>query len=913
MRNVFGIEDVENFIDFQSPVVIKNTGHIDGYIPATKVLIEHKGADVDLLKEARQSDGAMLTPFQQAKRYADEMSNARRPDKIVVCNFHEFHIYDLNKEGKDRYKPDVILLKDLEKEYYRLSFLVDETNVHLQKEQELTFKSGELVGLLYDKLKVQYGDESDENLKNLNKLCVRLVFCLYAEDAGIFGKKSMFGDYLKRFNADSLRDALLNLFRILDQKENERSKYEKQELLEFPYVNGGLFSGATLDEIPQLTDEIKTLLVTKASDDFDWSQISPTIFGSLFESTLNMETRRNGGMHYTSIENIHKVIDPLFMNELFDRFEAAKNKPKTKQKERQAELLKLQNDLGNLKFLDPACGSGNFLTETYLSLRRLENKILKEISGGTGYLDLGDVIKVKINQFYGIEINDFAVSVAKTALWIAESQMLAETEGIVNQNFDLLPLKSNANIVEGNALRIDWNTVCPAEQLSYIIGNPPFVGARVMDNGGPQKQDMDYVFGPKWKNYGDLDYVTGWYLRCAEIMQVNPKIKSALVSTNSITQGTQVPILWKPLIEDYNISIDFAWRTFRWDNGAKGEARVHCVIIGFSNTKTAEYAKQEKYIFNTDGGKIPVKNIHPYLIDFPNIFLKSRTKPICDVPQIGIGNKPVDDGNYLFDEIGKNEFVKSEPQAEHFFHRWMGATEFLYNKDSYCLWLGDCTPNELIKLPECLKRVQSVRNFRLKSPDAGTQKLADKPTRFHVENIPDIDYLFIPRTSKETRFYIPMGFVDKNVLSGDSGQLIPGATIYHFGILTSSVHIAWMQIVCGRLETRVRYSGRIVYNNFPWPDVTEKQKAKIEKTAQAILDAREKYPDCSFAQLYGKDSYLFADLVAAHKANDRAVMEAYGFAEGMSDEAIVGELLKMYEKLTANQPETKTKGRKKVK
>ena len=761
LRNVFGIEDVENFIDFQSPVVIKNTGHIDGYIPATKVLIEHKGADVDLLKEARQSDGAMLTPFQQAKRYADEMSNARRPDKIVVCNFHEFHIYDLNKEGKDRYKPDVLFLKDLEKEYYRLSFLVDETNVHLQKEQELTFKSGELVGLLYDKLKVQYGDESDENLKNLNKLCVRLVFCLYAEDAGIFGKKSMFGDYLKRFNADSLRDALLNLFRILDQKENERSKYEKPELLEFPYVNGGLFSGATLDEIPQLTEEIKTLLVTKASDDFDWSQISPTIFGSLFESTLNMETRRSGGMHYTSIENIHKVIDPLFMNQLNEEFETAKainTNKKAKVKEKQDALKGLQDKISKLQFLDPACGSGNFLTETYLSLRRLENKILKELSGGTGYLDLGDVIKVKINQFYGIEINDFAVAVAKTALWIAESQMLAETEGIVNQNFDFLPLKSNANIVEGNALRMDWNDLCPASELSYIIGNPPFVGSsRLSDE---QKQDRALLFGKKG---GELDYVACWYKKAADYVGDN-LICSAFVSTNSICQGQQVFPLWNDLI-NRGFKIDFAYRTFRWDNGAKGEAHVHCVIIGFS--RTSKFAT--KYIFTQDRQAVVAKNINGYLLDADNVFIESRPESLADIPQMVYGNKPTDNGFLFLTEEEKAKMTQTQPNAEKFIKDFLGAEEFINNKKRYCIWLVGASPAEIKQLPEIYERVQSIRNFRLASTKAATRKKADNPTLFdEIRQPKNGHYLLVPCHSSENREYIPIGFVNSDTICGNA-------------------------------------------------------------------------------------------------------------------------------------------------
>lgn len=898
LRNVFGIEDVENFIDFQSPVIIKNTGHIDAYIPATKVLIEHKGADVDLLKEARQSDGAMLTPFQQAKRYADEMSNARRPDKIVVCNFHEFHIYDLNKEGKDRYKPDVLFLKDLEKEYYRLSFLVDETNVHLQKEQELTFKSGELVGLLYDKLKVQYGDESDENLKNLNKLCVRLVFCLYAEDAGIFGKKSMFGDYLKQFNADSLRDALLNLFRILDQKENERSKYEKPELLEFPYVNGGLFSGATLDEIPQLTDEIKSLLVTKASDDFDWSQISPTIFGSLFESTLNRETRKNNGMHYTSIENIHKVIDPLFMNDLNRRFEKAKS---VKERSIKLNALKtLQNDLSNLKFLDPACGSGNFLTETYLSLRRLENKILKELSGGTGYLDLGDIIKVKINQFYGIEINDFAVSVAKTALWIAESQMLAETEGIVNQNFDFLPLKSNANIVEGNALRIDWNVICPAEQLSYIIGNPPFVGNSRLDE--EQQKDRDSLFDDR---AGELDYVCCWYKKAALFIE-NTSIACAFVSTNSICQGQQVTPLWKPLFEK-GITIDFAYKTFRWDSEASIPARVYCIIIGFSyNISGKKLLIDGKISLETD-------HINAYLIPDTDAFINKRNKPLSDVPIVIKGFQPTDNGYFLLDDSEKDALLKVEPQAESFIKPFISAREYLHRKNRWCIWLVGVSPATINSMPLIRDRVLSVKKWREEQKTTGdAYKLRNVPALMRQNsNFTEGDFIVFPRVSGEKRKYVPFGFVENGAIPGDSIMLATDISLYHFGVLCSIVHMAWMRTVCGRLKGDYRYSSDIVYNNFPWPKISDVDRAKIEQTGKMILDARALYPDSSYDDLY--DDLMPIELLKAHQANDKAVMNAYGFKAKMTETDIVTELFKMYEQLTAKQPEAKNKGRKKTK
>lgn len=910
LSSVFEEKD-PHFILFEKQVqdVIQNrtiTNFIDAYIPSTRVMIEHKSGKKDLRDQIKQSDSSKLTPYQQAIKYVPDLPLSQHPKWIITCNFDEFLVHDMEKPNDP---PKQIFLKDLEKEYYRLSFLVDETNVHLQKEKDLTFKSGELVGLLYDKLKEQYGDETDENLKHLNKLCVRLVFCLYAEDAGIFGKKSMFGDYLKRYDADSLRDALLNLFRILDQKENERSKYEKPELLEFPYVNGGLFSGATLDEIPQLTEEIKTLLVTKASDDFDWSQISPTIFGSLFESTLNMETRRSGGMHYTSIENIHKVIDPLFMNELCGRFEEAL---KLSVDTRSKKLKALQNDLGKLCFLDPACGSGNFLTETYLSLRRLENKILKELSGGTGYLDLGDVIKVKINQFYGIEINDFAVSVAHTALWIAESQMLEETKGIVDPKFDFLPLRSNANIVEGNALRMNWNDVCPAEDLSYIIGNPPFVGAREMENGGIQKQDLDIVFGKKWK-HGDLDYVSGWYVKCAEMMRQNSSIKSTLVSTNSITQGTQVSVLWEPLIENYNIGIDFAYRTFRWDNGAKGEAHVHCVIIGFSNNPQNKAAKP---IFNSDGSVEYAQNIHPYLINFPNIFLPNRTAPICNVPEMIFGSTPNDNRGKLskFSTEEKNEIVKKFPKAEKLFKKCLGAEEFIYKKERWCLWLKNVNPIEYFDIKPIVEAIDIVKRIREKSTRSQTQKGATTPMLFGEIRQPENgSYLLIPAHSSENRKYVPFGYESSDVISINANLLIPNANLYHFGVLTSIVHMAWMRVVCGRIKSDYRYSAGIVYNNFPWPDATDEQKAEIERTAQTLLDARNKYSNCTYADMYGDKMYLFSDLVAAHEDNDKAVLAAYGFNNKITENEIVEELFKMYKQITASQPETKSKGRKKMK
>lgn len=939
LTSVFGITEPQAFIEFEKRVKLTHTSFIDAYIPSTKALIEQKGADIDLRKGYKQSDGAVLTPFQQAKRYANEMPYSSRPRWVVVCNFQEFLVYDMENPNGEPYS---ILLKNLEKEYSRLSFLTDEGNIHLKREMELSIKAGELVGKIYDALLAQYKDAtSTETLKSLNVLCVRLVFLLYAEDAGIFGVKNMFYDYMVRFQARDFRRALIDLFQVLDTKKEDRDAYLDADLAQFPYVNGGLFSKNDI-EIPQFTDELRQLILDKASEDFDWSEISPTIFGAVFESTLNPETRRSGGMHYTSIENIHKVIDPLFLNDLRDELEDVKAEPIAKTQLKRAS--EFQNKLASLKFLDPACGSGNFLTESYLSLRRLENEAI--LMQTKGQMQMGfeetNPIKVTIHQFYGIEINDFAVSTATTALWIAESQMLKETSKIIQFDLDMLPLKTYHNIKEGNALRESWtewtvdeeNPIVIAAQanvypmsetpptmvqepvlkyssidlysdeinlhtkrkevetyhvdFNYIMGNPPFVGARLMNES--QKQDMIDIFGKKWKNIGNMDYVSGWYYKATILMRDN-NIRTALVSTNSITQGEQVANLWKPLFENYGIQIDFAYRTFRWDSEASLKAHVHCVIVGFSACQS-----KQRTIYTESATPIQAQNINPYLIDAPIAWIESRNKPLCDVPEIGIGNKPIDGGNYLFTEEEMHEFIKKEPKAEQYFRKWIGADEFINRWFRYCLWLGDCTPGELRSMPECLKRVQAVRDFRLASKSEGTRKIADKPTRFHVENMPDGNYMLIPRVSSEKRRYVPIGYINDGVLSSDSVHITTNATLYHFGILTSNVHMAWMRVVCGRLEMRYRYSKDIVYNNFPWPTPTEEQKAKIEHTAQAILDVRAKYPESSLADLYDEVT-MPPELRRAHQDNDRVVMAAYGFSTKMTESECVAELFKLYEEL----------------
>lgn len=881
LTKVYGVEDISAFISFEDQVHLDHTSFIDGYIPSTKVMIEQKSLGKDLNKPIRQSDGSLCTPFQQAKRYVTDLPLSKHPRWIVTCNFAEFYVYDMERPNGE---PEKIKLADLPKEYYRLSFLTKTDSEHIKKEMEVSLQAGELVGKLYNAILKQYHDpENPDSLRSLNMLCVRLVFCLYAEDAGIFGRHEMFHDYLSRFDVKDVRKALIELFRMLDTKECDRDSYDDTPVAEFPYVNGGLFADENI-EIPQFNEEIVDLLLKNASEDFDWSKISPTIFGAVFESTLNPETRRSGGMHYTSIENIHKVIDPLFLDDLKAELEEIKQGKKAIKK--RVEMFK--NKLSSLKFLDPACGSGNFLTETYISLRRLENEAIKlTIDNGQLMFDTGDVIRVSIGQFYGIEINDFAVTVAKTALWIAESQMMHETEEIISKSLDFLPLKSYANIVEANALRIDWENVVPKSELNYIMGNPPFVGARLMSDG--QKADVFSVFDGV-KNNGNLDYVSCWYKKAADLM-TGTEIRTALVSTNSITQGEQVAILWKNLFQS-GVHIDFAYRTFIWDSEASSKAHVHCVIVGFSKARN----NAAKRLFN-NGVVKTVNNINGYLVDAEDIFIESRNKPICNVPEIGIGNKPVDDGNYLFTKEEMENFVLQEPAAKPYFHPFYGAKEFINQQPRYCLWLGDCTPKELRSMPKCLERVEAVKNFRLNSKSEGTRKLADKPTRFHVENMPKGKFLVIPQVSSERRRYIPIGYMDDSVLCSDKVRIMPNATLYHFGVLTSNVHMSWMRTICCRLKSDYSYTVNDVYNNFPWCNPTPEQKALIEQTAQSILDARALYPDCSLADLYDEVT-MPPELRKAHQANDRAVMKAYGFdVKTMTESSCVAELMKMYKRL----------------
>lgn len=874
LGNVYGVPNPTEWVEFEDKVQLDSTSFIDVMIPATHVMIEQKSLGKDLRKPIRQSDGTMLTPFQQAQRYSAALPYSQRPRWIVTCNFAEIDVYDMENPNSE---PQHIALINLGDDYYRLQFLVDTGSVHINKEMEVSMQAGEIVGRMYDALIKEYDLTDPRSMRYLNILCVRLVFCLYAEDAGIFGRHDMFHDYLDRYEAADMRDALLRVFDTLNTPVERRSKYLRPDLAAFPYTNGGLF--AEQIDVPPFTEEMRHVLLQHASLDFDWSQISPTIFGGVFESTLNAVTRRSGGMHYTSIENIHKVIDPLFLDGLKRKLADITDEPVFKR--RLKALHEFQDQLASLVFLDPACGSGNFLTETYLSLRRLENQVIKLIYNMEPLDAFVNPIKVSINQFYGIEINDFAVTVATTALWISESQMMAETESIIHHDIDFLPLHSYANIHEGNALHMDWRHVCP--HPDYIIGNPPFVGARLMSP--EQKDDMLYVFGKDWKNLGNIDYVGAWYKRSAELMK-GTSIQTALVSTNSISQGEQVANLWAPLMRD-GLKINFAHCTFRWDSEASLKAHVHVVIVGFSYVDN-----HNKFIFD-NGQTIKAAHINPYLVDAPDTFIYSRSKALCNVPAIGIGNKPIDGGNYLFKKEEMDEFIKKEPKSASYFHLWYGSEEFIHQKPRYCLWLGDCSPKEINEMPLCKKRVENVRLLRLASKSAGTRRLADRPTRFHVENMPNGDSIIIPSVSSEKRRYVPMGFIHKGTFASNLVLLIPSATLYHFGILESNVHMAWMRVVCGRLEMRYRYSKDVVYNNFPWPSPTAEQAEKIATTAQGILDARSHYPDSSLADLYNPNLMPY-DLLEAHRANDRAVMAAYGFATRMTETECVSRLFDLY-------------------
>jgi len=970
LRDVFGVANPEDSIQFEKRIKLGHTSFIDAYIPETKVLIEQKSIDVDLRKEARQSDGTLLTPYRQAKRYADEMPNSLRPSWIVVCNFREFLIYDMEKPHDE---PVQVLLEELPDKFECLQFMVNYKKTSVSPEEQISLKAGELVGKLYDALYKEYINPDESSLRSLNILCVRIVFCLYAEDAGLFETRTAFEDYIKSFSAENLRRGIMDLFKILNTKPENRDKYDTK-INSFPYVNGGLFAADDI-EIPNFTKEIVDVIVNFCAP-FDWSKISPTIFGAVFESTLNPETRRKGGMHYTSIENIHKVIDPLFMDDLRsefceimgiyspskiegvsakadggvcgfshtpqslrdsspnlgEQFRSCKVSAKTKKR-----LEQFRNKLASLTFLDPACGSGNFLTETYISLRRLENEILKIIYGSQMFVGHGaSPIKVKISQFYGIEINDFAVTVAKTALWIAESQMMKETEEIVNEDIDFLPLSTSATIVEGNALRVDWrylreeaevptikakktNLIYPmmvkekeveygeinlvtdeisvgktlrkqeANHYDYIMGNPPFVGQALRTK--EQAADMQAVFAPSTAG-GKLDYVAGWYKKASDLMKETDS-ECAFVSSNSICQGESVNLLWKDFLAN-GIFINFAHSTFKWTSESTDAAAVMCVVVGFSYKE-----RKEKLLFASEQRKI-VSHINGYLTAASDVFIKNRSKSInAGAATVAQGSPPADGGKLLMTAAERENFIKKYPELEAVIKPCVGSKEFI-NDTSYsrfCFWFADVKPSDFQHIKELRERFEYVHDFRLKSPVDRIQKTADKPYLFTQNRQPKTDYLIIPRTSSSKRRYIPIGFLPSDVIVSDAAVIVYDATLYEFGLISSNVHNSWMRMIAGRLKDDYRYAPSVWYN-FPLPTPTKAQKEAIQKSAQGILNARKMYPNKSLADMYGQDMYLFPELLETHKENDKTIMQAYGFNPKMTEAEIVAELFKMYEKLT---------------
>ena len=884
-----GFKNPSEHVRFEFPIEVDGRQcYIDVWIPTTDVLIEQKSRGIDLDKPVQQSDGSFCTPFEQAKRYADALPYSKRPRWIITCNFDEFRIYDLDRLPTSIVPidnaPQIIKFKRLPVELRRLNFLVDPNDENIF-DGSIDIKAVESIEKIRETFarkmlgKQKSAANPIERLTpnqraQLNRFSVRLVFCLYAEDASLF-VPNQFVDFVKR-HADDFDNALAALFKVLDTPDKPvdlRPRDLPKVLRDFPYVNGGLFA-ANAEDIPDFDKVVANSIDLNANDNqLNWFAINPTIFGALFESNLNEDTRRAGGMHFTSRANILKLIKPLFLDALHDEFDEIKRKTK---KNRRRALEQFQDKLASLTFLDPACGSGNFLTETYIKLRELENDVLREL------LKFGVpcTIKVSIDQFYGIEINDFAAAIAQTAMWISESKMYFDTEVLARKGVSLLPLRHSARIVCGNALRIDWNEVVP-DGVDYIIGNPPFSGARVMTP--ENKADLVRVFDG-WKNVGNLDFIACWFKRAADFM-VGTETRAAFVATNSIAQGESVGTLWTPLFD--SCRIDFAYRTFCWTSESENPAAVHCVIIGFS---TAPDTKP-RIIFDGEK-KIIAKNINGYLLDAPDFSVERRAKPICNVPPMMMGSMPVDGGNLIIDANEVEEFIRSEPAARKFIRPLLGAEEFINNKRRYCLWLVDAAEDDL-KLPLIAARVKAVRQFRLSSKADSTRRAAAFAEKFHAVRQPSTNYIAVPKVSSERRKYIPIGFVSPDVIATDLLFVVPDAELFHFGVLTSSVHMAWMRLVAGRLEISYRYSAVMVYNNFPWCDRT----SAIERTAARILEVRQQFQNRSLASLYD-ESTMPSELRAAHAANDRAVLDAYGFSAEMSEAEIVTRLMDLYQCLT---------------
>lgn len=841
--NVFGINR-RKFATFEHRV--KKLNEKDGYIDLlwkANILVEMKSRGQDLEKA-----------FRQAKEYTQNLPQNELPKLILICDFENFHLYDLETDEINRFK-----LKDLVQNVNYFGFLLGYQKRIYKEQDPVNIQAAERMGKLHDSLEdIGYTGHA------LEVYLVRLLFCLFAEDTSIFNKQQ-FQDYIERRTSEDGSDlaAKLNeLFFVLNTPEDKRLKNLDEQLAEFPYVNGKLFE----EMLPPAAFSSKMRQALINCCYLDWSKISPAIFGSMFQSVMNPQERRNLGAHYTSEKNILKLIKPLFLDDLFREFESVKNS--------RVKLMDFHKKLGTLKFLDPACGCGNFLVITYRELRLLELEVLRSLykkgDQVQGVLDLRDIIFLNVNMMYGIEYEEFPARIAEVAMWLIDHQMNQIIGLEFGQNIALIPLKQSANILHANALTTDWETLVPKTELNYILGNPPFVGSKVMS--AVQRAEVVKEFNGKTGS-GVLDYVSGWYAKAAKYIQ-NTNIEAAFVSTNSIVQGEQTSILWGELLEKYHIKINLAHRTFKWTNEAKGKAAVYCIIVGFSTQD-----RKDKRIFEYEDIKgepheIKAKNINPYLVDAPNVLIGKRTKPISKVPPMSFGNMPLDGGNLLLSEEEREEFLQKEPDAEKFVLPLISAYEFLNGKKRYCLWLVDAEPSELKKLPEILKRIDEVRKFRMNSVAPSTQKFAATPSTFRDKNNPE-SFILIPSTTSENRKYIPMGFFSKNNIANNSCHIVPNGELYHFGILMSAMHMAWVSNVCGRLESRYRYSKDIVYNNYPWPEnPSAKHIVNIEKAAQEVLDAREKFPQSSLADLYDPLT-MPPVLLKAHQNLDKAVDAAY--------------------------------------
>lgn len=926
---LLGVEHGYDYLDWEQKIpkrtIVEENGenpkYLDCYLKTSRCVIEQKSFNISLDEAHAVIEGKPRTALQQAQWYYDNMdrpNDGKKGRYTIACNFQEFRIFD-NNHGDTLF--ETLRLEDLPRRwpYLRRILLGGETSNKDNIQDTAARTASGFVSQLYNLLQKQYKKEELTNdvLHQLNVFCVRIVFCLYADDDELFDD-GQFHTFLSTFSAKQLNNKFKWLFIALD-KERRPESFDP-EILAFPRVNGGLFKNEV--PIPRISEEVRALLLKaseesqmKGKNSFDWSEISPTNFGCIFESTLDPVTREENGMHYTSPENIHRVIDPLFLSDLQAELEIILDLPHENKKEKEARydaLHKFQNKIAKLHFFDPACGSGNFLTETFKSLRRLEMKAIAELPNfGLGDdalkkdgVYLKNPCKVNIRQFYGIEINDFAVQVANTALWISDCQMIAEAEELFSVSIPSLPLKQNDNILCGNALETKWEDVVNPRSLDYIIGNPPFKGARGGKDSpaekAKRKAEMKAVLNDKndkgkdvWESIGNLDYVCAWYAKSAQYMQKAPSVKAALVSTNSIVQGEQAILLWKPLMTHFNLKISFAWRSFVWNNQAKKKAQVHCVIIGFycANRKRSGNC----FIYEDNKPTISCERISNYLFPFDSYFINpGLKKPLCNVPTIGMGNQPIDDNNYLFSEKQMNDFISKEPKSIGLFHKWYGSEEFTSGIPRYCLWLGNCEPNFLDTMPLCKKRIESVRLYRSQSPRHQTQLLAKTPTRFGTENMPKGDYLVLPEVTTQHRDYIPLGYMKPNVLCSNKLRLMPNISLFHFGVLESSIHMDWVRMVSGRMKSDYSYSIEVVYNNFPWPKVTDEQRKAIEKTAQMILDARNNHPNSTLRQLY-KPELMPLDLQKAHKANDRAVFTAYasmGITPNMSSEDVAVALLR---------------------